>query len=254
MLFQRLIRLGFLIGLLLFCVSAQAEWARIKYVVDGDTVILEDRRHVRLLAINTPEVASKKRSAEPGGEAAKNWLKTRIEGRAVRLEADEQKRDKYGRWLYYLFDNENNLINEQLLANGLAVLSIHPPNMKYLDRLQGAQAKAELRRLGIWGLSEYRLVTLEQVVRDGLKGWQRVLVKPVAVKKTRKYARLVLGPRADIRIGKDNLVYFPALGSYLGCEFEVQGWASWHKARLSILIRHPSALRIKDSNQCAETL
>jgi len=65
--------------LLVFCSTLQAESARVKYVIDGDTVVLEDRRHVRLLAINTPEVAGK-RPAEPGGEAAKRWLKAQLEG------------------------------------------------------------------------------------------------------------------------------------------------------------------------------
>lgn len=240
--------LGWLLAL--FCGALQAEWADIKHVIDGDTVILEDGRYVRLLAINTPEVASKKRAAEPGGEAAKKWLRERVEGKAVRLVRDEQRRDKYGRWLYYLFDAEGRLINERLLANGLAVLSVHPPNLKYLDQLQSAQASAESRRLGIWGLPDYQPVTLQQVVSRKLKGWQRVLVRPQGVKKTRKYARLILDSTADIRIGKANLPNFPELESYLGCDLEVRGWVSWRKGRLSILIRHPSALLIKDSNTC----
>lgn len=240
--------------LLLFGSALQAEWANIKHVVDGDTVILEDGRHVRLLAINTPEVASKKRAAEPGGEAAKKWLRERVDGKTVRLVRDEQRRDKYGRWLYYLFDAEGRLVNERLLANGLAVLSIHPPNLKYLDQLQRAQAYAESRRLGIWGLPDYQPVTLQQVVSRKLKGWQRVLIQPQGVKKTRKYARLVLDSTADIRIGKANLTDFPELESYLGCDLEVRGWVSWRKGRLSILVRHPSALIIKHSNQCTEAL
>jgi len=248
-----------LIILLLFCgllhiAPIHAESAQVKYVIDGDTVVLSANRHVRLLAINTPEVASKKRKAELGGEAARQWLKKHIEGQRVRLVADQQKFDKYGRALFYLFDSQGRLINEQLLANGLAVLSIHPPNLKYLPRLQRAQQRAEAQSLGVWKLPAYRSQKLAQLMRSKNKGWQRVTASPVAIKEGRKYVRLMLSANANIRILKQNLHYFPALKNYLQCEIEVRGWVSWHNRQASILIRHPSAVVIKDSNQCAETL
>ncbi|MEH6358659.1 MAG: thermonuclease family protein [Pseudomonadales bacterium] len=241
-----------LIFLLLFCglmhvASAQAESARVKYVIDGDTVVLSDNRHVRLLAINAPEVEGKRR-AEPGGEAAKRWLKARLEGKRVTFGSDRQKHDKYGRALFYLFDAQGRLINEQLLAKGLAVLSIHPPNLKYLFRLQKAQQLAESQRLGIWRLPAYQKVKLVQLINRQSKGWQRVLVRPEAIKETRKFVRLILSSDADIRIAKKNLRYFPELDNYLFRELEVRGWASWRKGKVSVLIRHPSALIIKDSH------
>lgn len=231
---------------LLFCSAAQAEWARVAHVLDGDTVILEDRRHVRLLAINTPEVAGKTRAAEPGGEAAKRWLKQRVEGQRVRLEKDRDKRDKYGRWLYYLFDRDGDLLNERLLANGLAVLSIHPPNLKYQARLQLAEGQAEAKELGIWGMPDYRPLLLPQLLAEKRQGWQRVRLTPEAIKCSRKYARLAAGSGVDVRIAKSNLRYFPDLDAYLGCELEVRGWVSWQKDRASILIRHPSAVITRD--------
>lgn len=241
-----------LIFLLLFCgllhvASAQGESVLVKYVIDGDTVVLEDNRHVRLLAINTPEVEGK-RPAEPGGEAAKRWLKAQIEGKRVSLEADQQKYDKYGRSLFYLFDSQDRLINELLLAKGLAVLSIHPPNLKYVARFQKVQRRAESNRLGIWGLPAYFPETLAQLIKTHHKGWRRVVVVPEAIKESRKFTRLMLSSDADIRISKKNLQYFPALDTYLHRELEVRGWASWRKGSVSILVRHPSELIIKDSH------
>jgi len=238
---------------LLHVAPSHAESAHVKYVIDGDTVVLSDNRHIRLLAINTPEVEGK-RTAEPGGEAAKRWLKAQVEGQRVTLEADHQKFDKYGRSLFYLFDSQGRLINEQLLDKGLAVLSIYPPNLKYLLRLQQAQQRAEAQGLGIWKLSAYRSQKLAQLMRSKNKGWQRVTASPVAIKESRKYVRLMLSADANIRISKQNAHYFPALKNYLQCEIEVRGWVSWHKGQASILIRHPSAVVIKDSNQCSETL
>ena len=237
----------------LHVVAAEAETARVKYVIDGDTIVLSDNRHVRLLAINAPEVKSKKRLAEAGGEAARKWLKQQIEGQVIRLVGDQEKYDKYGRSLFYLFDFQDRLINEQLLEKGLAVLNIHPPNLKYLPRLQAAQCRAENQRLGIWGLPVYRSVKLAKLSRK-YKGWQRVIVIPESIKQGRKYVRLMLSPDADVRILKSNLRYFPELETYLHHQLEVRGWASWRKGSVSIMVRHPSALLIKDSNHCAETL
>ena len=244
---MQLLRFMLLFCCLLHAASAQAETARVKYVIDGDTVVLNDNRHVRLLAINTPEVEGKRR-VEPGGEAAKRWLKARIEGKQVRLVADQQKFDNYGRSLFYLFDTQGHLINEQLLAKGLAVLSIYPPNLKYHSRLQKAQRRAELKGLGVWRLPVYQQVKLAQLIKRKVKGWQRVLVRPEGIKEDRKYMRLILSADADIRIAKNNLRYFPELESYLFRELDVRGWASWRKGKVSILIRHPSALIIKDSH------
>jgi len=238
---------------LLQVVPVHAESAQVQYVIDGDTVVLSDNRHVRLLAINAPEIEGK-RPAEPGGEAAKRWLKAQIEGKRVKLIGDQQKYDKYGRALFYLFDAQGRLINEQLLAKGLAVLSIYPPNLKYLPRLQQAQQRAEAQGLGVWRLSAYRSQKLAQLTRSKYKGWQRVTASPVVIKEGRKYVRLMLSADANIRISKQNVHYFPALKNYLQCEIEVRGWVSWRNGKASILIRHPSAVVIKDSNQCAETL
>jgi len=248
----RLVFLLLFFGLLRVAPS-YAESAYVKYVIDGDTVVLSDNRHIRLLAINTPEVEGK-RTAEPGGDAAKRWLKAQVEGQRVTLEADHQKFDKYGRSLFYLFDSQGRLINEQLLDKGLAVLSIYPPNLKYLPRLQQAQQRAETQGLGIWKLSAYRSQKLPQLMRSKNKGWQRVTASPVAIKESGEYVRLMLSADANIRISKQNVHYFPALKNYLQCEIEVRGWVSWSNEQASILIRHPSAVVIKDSNQCAETL
>lgn len=224
---------------------AQAESARVKYVIDGDTVVLSDNRHVRLLAINTPEVKGKKRRAEAGGEAARQWLKKQIEGERVTLVADQQQYDKYGRSLFYLFDSQGRLLNEQLLEKGYAMLNIHPPNLKYLTRLQTAQRRAEHQKLGIWRLSAYRPVKLAQLTKKH-KGWQRIIATPQAIKESRKYVRLVLSANADIRIGNNNTQYFPKLETYLDQPLEVRGWVSWRKGKVSILLRHPSALILLD--------
>ena len=101
-------------------------------VYDGDTIILEDKKQIRLLGINTPEIESRLRAEEPGGVAAKKWLQAQLQEEKVYLEYDQPKRDKYKRLLAHVFTPDGKHINQALLENGLAFVSIIPPNVRCL--------------------------------------------------------------------------------------------------------------------------
>lgn len=68
---------------------------RVKSVYDGDTIVLDNDQSVRLLGVNTPEIESRHRASEPGGNAAKEWLQNQLYGQKVYLEYDLEKHDKY---------------------------------------------------------------------------------------------------------------------------------------------------------------
>ena len=90
-----------LVWLLLFvCQQASAaEWNQVKWVVDGDTVVLIDGQKVRYIGINTPEVAHDDQSAEPYGETAKRFNALLVNRKKVRLEFDKERFDRYQRLL-----------------------------------------------------------------------------------------------------------------------------------------------------------
>ena len=93
--------------------------ATVVRVVDGDTIRLRtDFRDfefpLRFLDIDAPEMNA-------GGEVAKSWLKTRIEGRRVKILIDRTRRvDKYGRLLGKVFHGGLDVGNEELML-GLAI-------------------------------------------------------------------------------------------------------------------------------------
>ena len=210
-------------------------------IYDGDTVVLEDGKHVRLLGINTPEIESRHREDEPGGVAAKKWLQDQLQDNKVYLEFDQVKQDKYKRLLAHLYLPDGKHLNLALLENGLAAVSIIPPNLRYAKELVQAQQQAEKLKLGIWSMPDYQPQPLSRIAgRD--KGWQRFTGTPVSVKKNRKYTRLIFTDKIDIRIANTNLDLFPALTTYLGKPLEIRGWVSRSKDQYSILIHHPSAL------------
>ena len=214
----------------------------VRYVYDGDTVTLQGGERVRLLGINTPEVESPKRRGEPGGQAAKRWLKEAVEGKKVRLETGVTPRDKYGRLLAHLFLEEGTHINLELVEQGLAIASIHPPELKYVQSLLQAQQRAERAGRGIWADPHYAPKPITDLLHGKIRGWNRFRGTPKRIKRSRRYVRLVFAERIDMRIPKANLALFPDLQNYLGQTIEVRGWPSRRKGHYSILVRHPSAL------------
>ena len=231
--------------LLIQCLLATADSALEQHVVkviDGDTVILADGQHVRLLGINTPELARRGKAGDPGGMQASQWLKRRIEGRQVRLEVGQEKRDRYGRLLAHLFDQSGEHINLALVAGGFATLSIIPPNLNYSKRLLAAQKKARMARRGLWGMERYQPRPLQAINLERVRGWQRLLVTPRALSRHKKSYRLVINDQFYLRVPRGNLLNFPDLDVYVGRSLEVRGWISKYRGRYSLTIRHPSAL------------
>ncbi|OUR72024.1 nuclease [Methylophaga sp. 41_12_T18] len=214
-------------------------------VYDGDTIILENGERVRLLGINTPEIESRLRQGEQGGQQAKLWLQKKLQQGQVYLEYDQQRRDKYKRLLAHCFLADDEHLNLTIVAQGLATVTIIPPNLRYSEELTSAQQHAELAQLGIWSQAKTKPRPVEQLSKANSKGWQRYLATATSIKHGRSYVRLMLSKNVDLRIAKTNLHLFPELETYLNQALEVRGWASRSKQKFSILVHHPSAIIIR---------
>lgn len=219
------------------------DFYRVKTVYDGDTVVLEDGRKIRFLGINTPEIQHRDKPADAGGDEAKRWLIDKLKNTKVRLEVSAEKTDKYGRTLAHLFTEKKEHINLQLVAAGLASVSIYPPNLLYVNELVKAQNQAEQTKLGIWGRPEYAAIPVGSLTEDGHQGWTRLVGKVVNIRTTRKSIYLEFSDAFEARIESQWLDLFPDVNSYLGKTIEVRGWLNKSKGRLSMLIRHPSAIK-----------
>lgn len=124
--------------------------AKLLYVVDGDTIIVEYEKEevkVRLIGINTPEsVASEeylektgKENTQEGKEASEYVKELLKDVGEVWLEFDEDTSDDYGRLLAYVWMNsdstsvEEHMLNGIILKNGWAELMNIEPNSRYKD-------------------------------------------------------------------------------------------------------------------------
>jgi micrococcal nuclease len=124
-----------------------AETFRVKQVVDGDTIILEDGTKVRYIGLNTPE------RGRPFYEEATEANRKLVEDREVRLEFDTVQIDRYGRTLAYVFVGET-FVNLELLQQGYANVFTVPPNVKYEERFREAEREARETGRGLWATRE----------------------------------------------------------------------------------------------------
>ena len=132
--------------LLLFLLSCTYSATDMRYVIDGDTFVLNNGGHVRLIGIDTPEKGDVN-YAKAGYE-----LQRLLEGRRLILEMGVEDKDNYGRLLRYVY--ADGFVNLQLVESGWARSFPYEPNVQYADEFRAAEERARTARLGIWNVDE----------------------------------------------------------------------------------------------------
>ena len=122
----------------------------VKWVNDGDTIVLSDGRHVRYIGINAPEIAHDNQKAEAFGYAAKKYNQSLVRSKKVRLEFDKENYDRYGRLLAYIFLLDGTFVNKEMIEKGYAYALPRKPNVKYDRMLLQIQRDAMSAKQGMW--------------------------------------------------------------------------------------------------------
>jgi endonuclease YncB( thermonuclease family) len=152
------IALGLFLALLLLDEGTLAsQWRHVRWVDDGDTVVLSDGTRVRYVGINAPEIAHEDRPAERFGPEARAFNRNLVYQKPVRLELDRERQDQYGRLLAYVFLKDGTFVNAELVRAGHAYYLFRTPNTKYDQLLLRLQREAMAKRVGLWrGFPEQR--------------------------------------------------------------------------------------------------
>lgn len=122
------------------------ETVRFISVIDGDSMLIEYEgrsQQVRLIGIDAPE------HGQEYGSQARAVAMQRCYGKTVQIEFDVQRKDRYGRFLAYVYCN-GFMLNELLVREGLALAIPYKPNTKYQKVLERAQRDAKRNRAGFW--------------------------------------------------------------------------------------------------------
>lgn len=115
-------------------------------VTDGDTLrVAVDgvSEPVRLIGINAPE------DDECLAAEAAQRLAELVDTGPIRLESDVSDRDQYERLLRYVYAGDL-FVNEQLVAEGLALARRYEPDTALAEVLEAAQARALEAGVGMW--------------------------------------------------------------------------------------------------------
>jgi endonuclease YncB( thermonuclease family) len=126
----------------------------VERIIDGDTIevrgdgdILPEMSSlpVRLLEIDAPEVGSCYSS-----EATARIAELIPVGSSIRIERDKDLKDPYDRYLLYIWNDQEDFVNESLVRDGYATAVLYEPNDKYWQTISQADDAAEQNGSGLW--------------------------------------------------------------------------------------------------------
>jgi endonuclease YncB( thermonuclease family) len=131
-------------------------WYRAERAISGDTIAVKGIGKVKYIGVAAPKRSISGKSGERFWKESLEKNRELVEGKWVRFELDLRRQDRLGRFLAYIFvQNEQNLmeeifINGEMLRLGLARLEESTVNTKYIKRLEALENRARGQGLGIW--------------------------------------------------------------------------------------------------------
>lgn len=220
------------------------EQAIIKHVIDGDTVILTDDRHIRLIGINTPETGHDGRPAQPGADQAYNYLNSLLHtNKTIKLHYDQQHLDRYKRTLAHLFLEDGTNVQALLLDRGLATTLTIPPNLAFVDCYDASSAKAQTHRIGLWALKQYQPTPAAFITRKDL-GYRIITGEVIRVADGKTAVWITLARNLSLRIAHEDLHYFDNLQGLAGKQIRARGLLYFSNGKFRMQIRHPVDMKI----------
>ncbi len=98
-------------------------------VVDGDTLQLINGESVRYIGIDTPEKNDPRKPEQCYAREASARNAQLVEGKDVVIYKDISEKDKYGRWLGFIYLSDGTFVNETLVREGYAlrIAPLHIP-------------------------------------------------------------------------------------------------------------------------------
>lgn len=162
--------------------SLPVQWIKVKKVVDGDTLVLKDKRKIRLIGIDTPEKFESvklyrdaershlsRKSIQSLGKRSSEIAKKLVDGRTVRLEYGHALKDSHDRTLAYVYfkmrdgelhkivggisadgaEEKEFMLNRVLVESGYATIYPRFP-FKYQEEFTEVEHSAREAQRGLW--------------------------------------------------------------------------------------------------------
>jgi micrococcal nuclease len=134
----------------------------VSWIDDGDTIEVRDIGTVRLLGIDTPEMQASPRDdfytqsfgLRPShlrtiARQAKRYLISKVKGRYVKLELGSPQKDKYDRYLAYVYLENGEMLNRILIEQGYAS-TYRRYSFEYKKDFLKTEKAAKSSAIGLW--------------------------------------------------------------------------------------------------------
>jgi len=239
---------AFLFSALLGVSAAAAETAEVRHVLDGDTVILRDGQHVRLLGINAPELGKDGAPDQPLAAQARDRLAQLVHGLRLRLVFERERQDHYGRLLAHLLLPDGTSVEQTLLREGLAWAVAIPPDIGRLPESLAAENEAHAAGRGVWGEPAYAPTPAERLTPDDT-GFGFIEGRVLRRSQRHNVIYLDLTPRVALLIPNQdwNKYFHGDPRSLVGRHVVARGWLTQYKdGRLHLRVPHPAMLTWRD--------
>ena len=237
------------------------EKAIVKWVYDGDTLLLNDKRKIRIIGIDTPETRHHKQKAQAYGAKAREALRELLNefNYNISLYYGEERHDRYSRTLAHVYLADGRNISSWLLQQGFAKTLAIPPNVKLAECYKQAEKYAQQRSLKIWRLKSHKLKSTATLARR-VKGFVRLKGKIRLVRKNKKSLVMELESNSKrpilIKLRNKNKHYFKMIN------FEkltdkliiVSGMLKNKHGKRVIQLNHPSQLEIISAKKVVPTI
>jgi endonuclease YncB( thermonuclease family) len=231
--------------------------ARVVAVIDGDTVVLDDGRQVRLVGIQTPKLPLGRIGFEtwPLAHEAKAALEALVQGRTVRLGYGGRRIDRHGRALAHLYLGEagqppDGWVQGALLDQGLARVYSFADNRALVADMLARERAARRASRGIWADAFYGIRRPEDAL--GHVGSFQIVeghVVEASIVRGRAYLNFGEDWRSDFTVTLSPAVRrrFERVGidpvSYGGRRVRVRGWIDSFNGAM-IEATHPEQIEV----------
>lgn len=228
------------------------ELAEVRYVHDGDTLNLRDGRKIRLIGVNTPELARDHKAAEAYADEAKDALSAQFKkNKSVGLVFGNAKKDHYGRYLAHVFSAERQNVQASLLTQGYAYAITFPPNTQYAKCYLALEKQARCNQRGLW--KNNAILPTRDLKKSDI-GFHLIQGKVKNIRTTNKGIWLNLDDKLTVGIRPADLSLFDIkkINSMLNQSIIARGWLNENdrSTPFYIRVRHPLSIQLSSDVSC----
>ena len=134
--------------------TVPGEPIKVARVIDGDTIVLANGDRLRYIGVDTPEEVDPRKPVQCWAREAAEADKKLVEGKTIVFFQDVSTRDKYGRWLGFVYVMEDGKrgtdVNATLVKQGDAFSYPYKPDISRKAEFDADEAEAKAARLGLW--------------------------------------------------------------------------------------------------------